>query len=190
MGASSGAPRARWGWHRLTDHWAERLVDRSGVGPGDLVIDIGAGEGAITRHLVAAGARVLAVELHPGRASGLRRQYATASVRVLEVDASDLWLPGRPFRVVANPPFAITTAVLRRLLSPRSRLQRADLVVPRYAAARWSSGRAPDSARWSAHFTVETIGYLPRRAFVPAPPEPAVVLRLQRRPSRGSTRGC
>jgi 23S rRNA (adenine-N6)-dimethyltransferase len=42
------------------------------------VLDIGAGQGALTRPLVQAGARVIAVELHPGRAEALRRQFGTA----------------------------------------------------------------------------------------------------------------
>ncbi len=55
-----------WGWHRLAPGWAERLVADAGVRPGDLVLDIGAGDGAITAPLVVAGARVVAFELHPG----------------------------------------------------------------------------------------------------------------------------
>jgi 23S rRNA (adenine-N6)-dimethyltransferase len=35
----------RWGWHRLTEHWAARIVAAAGVRPGELVLDIGAGEG-------------------------------------------------------------------------------------------------------------------------------------------------
>ena len=62
-----------WGWQRLDSRWAETLVAAAGIGAGDLVLDIGAGAGAITRPLVAAGARVIAVELHPGRAAMLQR---------------------------------------------------------------------------------------------------------------------
>ncbi len=101
-----------WGWHRLAPAWADRLVADASVAPGDLVLDIGAGTGALTAPLVAAGARVVAVELHPGRAAALRRRFAGADVTVVRADAADLRLPRRPFRVVANPPFGVTTAVL------------------------------------------------------------------------------
>nr|UXC93975.1 truncated ribosome methyltransferase [Mycobacteroides abscessus subsp. abscessus] len=60
--------RRQWGWYPLTDDWAARIVAESGVRSGEFVVDLGAGHGALTAHLVAAGARVLAVELHPGRA--------------------------------------------------------------------------------------------------------------------------
>ena len=171
---------APWGWHQLSDAWARRLVAAADVGPGDLVVDIGAGTGALTAPLVAAGARVLAVELHPARARKLRRRFADDPVRVLQVDAADLRLPTRPFRVVANPPFAVTTAVLRRLLGPGSRLLSADLVVPAHVAARWSSGRGRAAARWSRHFTAHQTATVPARAFTPRPPKPAAVLHLAR----------
>ena len=67
-------------------------------------MDIGAGHGALARHLVDAGARVLAVELHPARAQWLRERFAEAPVTVIQTDALSLRLPNRRFRVVASPP--------------------------------------------------------------------------------------
>ena len=149
---------------------------RAGARPGDLVLDIGAGDGAVTAPLVDAGARVIAVVLHAGRAEQLRRRFAGAPVRVVEADAADLRLPRGPFLVVANPPFAITTALLRRLLSPRSRLLAAHLVVPVHVAARWSAGRGPAAAGWN----IQTAGRLPCRAFTPPAPSPVAVLVVRR----------
>ncbi len=176
MPAASGP---RWGFHRLGDPWAARLVRHAGIRPGELVLDVGAGTGALTGHLLAAGARVVAVELEPGRARILRERFG-ASVVVVQADASDLRLPREPFRVVANPPFSITTALLRRLLSPGSRLVSADLVVPAYVAARWAGGRAPGARRWSLTYRASVAAWLPSRAFRPAAPSPTAVLRIER----------
>jgi len=173
--------RARWGWHRLTDAYAQRLVANAGVRRGDLVLDVGAGTGAITAALLAAGARVVAIELHPGRAAELRDRFADDRVRVVRADASDLWLPRRPFRVVANPPFAITTPLLRRLLGRGSQLVRADLVLQRSAAERWASARAPGAPRWQATFEARRGPALPPGAFRPAAPVAAAVLTIHRR---------
>ncbi len=182
MAASSGAAGNRyWGWHQLAEPAARRLVESAGIRTRDLVVDIGAGTGALTAPLVAAGARVIAVELHPARAAALRRRFTGFPVTVVQVDATDLRLPRRPFRVVANPPFGATTAVIRRLLSPGSRLVSADLVVPRHVARRWNDGRAPGFHRWAATFRVATVARLPRAAFGPRPPADAVVLRIERR---------
>jgi 23S rRNA (adenine-N6)-dimethyltransferase len=173
--------RTRWGWHCLDDSVARRLVAEAGISPGDLVLDIGAGRGALTAPLLDRGARVVAVELHAGRAAALRRRFADRPVTIVQADATDLRLPRRPFRVVANLPFASTTAILRRLLGPSSRLVRADLVVPRHVAARWSGGRGAGGTGWQSSFEVWTSRRLSRRAFHPPPPADASVLVIRRR---------
>lgn len=174
--------KARWGWHRLADQWAERLVADAAIRPGELVLDVGAGTGAVTAPLVAAGARVLAVELHPGRADVLRRRFAgVAAVTVVRADARDLRLPRRPFRVVSSPPYAATATLLRRLLARGSRLVAADLVLQHAAAARWAAGRAPGAGRWLAEFEVGLGRKVPRSAFHPAPAVDSVTLVVRRR---------
>ena len=178
MPASGGRP---WGWHRLAPSWAERLVADADVRPGELVVDVGAGTGALTAPLVAAGARVVAVELHPARAAALRERFAGEDVVVVRADAADLRLPRRPFRVVANPPFATTTALLRRLLAPGSRLVRADLVLQDAAARRWAAGRAPRAGRWARYHAVGLGRRIPRRAFSPPPRVDCRVLVVTRR---------
>jgi len=177
----SASGRTHWGWHQLADPAARRLVAAADIRPGDLVLDIGAGTGAVTAPLVAAGARVIAVELLPRRAAALRTRFSRPPVTVIQVDASDLRLPRRPFRVVANPPFGITTSIMRRLLSPGSRLTTADLVVPRHVARRWTDGSAPGFRRWAGTFSARTVAQLPPSAFRPRPPGAIVVLRIERR---------
>ena len=87
---------SRWGYHRLDPRWAERLVEHAGIRPGDLVLDIGAGDGALVAPLLRRGARVVAIELHAERASRLRERFADDAVKVVRADAADLRLPRRP----------------------------------------------------------------------------------------------
>ena len=169
---ASGRSLRAWGWHRLADEWAARVVAAAGVRPGELVLDIGAGEGALTAHLVRAGARVVAVELHPRRAGILCERFP--GITVVRADAASIRLPGRPFRVVANPPYGISSSLLRTLLAPDSRLVAADLVLQRAVARKYASGAA---RRFSL-----TVGLtLPRRAFLPPPHVDSAVLVVRRR---------
>jgi 23S rRNA (adenine-N6)-dimethyltransferase len=173
---SANRTRTQWGWHRLTDAAARQLVAEANVRPGDLVVDIGAGTGAITAELVARGARVIAVELHDDRARQLRERFGTNGVVVVQADAADLRLPRRPFRVVANPPFAITTPLLRRLLVRGNCLMTADLVLGRQAAVRWSRRSTP-------HFELSVAHNVARSAFIPRPAVDISVLHIERRHS-------
>jgi 23S rRNA (adenine-N6)-dimethyltransferase len=174
----SGGARARWGWYRLAEEHAAALVAGSGVGAGDLVLDLGAGDGRITRHLVGAGARVLAFELHAGRSADLRRRFAAVdAVKVVRADVTDLRLPRRPFHVVANPPFAGVSQVLSRLTSRRSQLRRATLVVP-LSVARGLEHRLPGAP---SGWRCAIVARLPRSAFVPRPRIDCCVVRIDRR---------
>lgn len=146
------------------------MVAESPVRPGDVVVDLGAGVGALTGPLAAAGARVLAVELHSQRAAALREAFAGTRVAVLEMDLRDFRWPGHPFRVVANPPYTGVNGLLRSLLASRQLLS-ADLVL--------AEGAARGLVRRSRGHRLELGPRLPRSAFVHPPPGAARVLRVR-----------
>jgi len=163
-----GQPRF-WGWHPLAPDAAERLVASTPVRRGDVVVDLGAGDGALTVPLVRRGCRVLAVELHPQRAEELRRRFAGDRVAVIEMEVEHFSWPGHPFRVVANPPYAGINALVRRLLAVRT-LRSADLVVAE-GTARGLVDRYGDRLSLGAP--------VPPRSFRHPPPNRARVLRIR-----------
>lgn len=161
-----GRSRRAWGWYRLVDEWAERIVTDAEVRPGELVVDIGAGQGALTGYLVEAGARVLAVQRHPGRARWLQERFAAAPVTVIQADARSLSWPRRRFRVVASPPYAISSALLRVLLGSRSALT---WCCSGLWCAATSSDGAPTTRHLHRRWDARMGRALPRHAFRPAP---------------------
>lgn len=146
----------------------------------ELVLDLGAGTGALTAALVSAGARVLAVELHPGRAAALRRRFAGRPVTVLQTDLRGLRLPSRPFRVVANPPFSSSTALLRLLLARQSPMTAADVVLQRGLVRGLLVGDVR-TVRPSRRFVLSRGRSLPSHAFLPPSRVESTVLVVRRR---------
>jgi 23S rRNA (adenine-N6)-dimethyltransferase len=172
-----GAPPApRRSQHFLRPDVARRFVAGAGVGADDLVLDLGAGTGVLTFLLADRAGRVVAIERDPKLARRLARR-APANVSVHERDIATMWFPRRPFRVVANLPFAGANAVVRRLLATES-LVGADLIVELGVARRW--------AERSTRCVV--VCRLRPSAFVPEPACDAAVLRLRRSPGYHETR--
>ena len=185
MPAAGRARRRReLGQHDLIDTGAiDRLVDAAAVEAGDLVLDIGAGRGPISDALLARGARVVAVEVDRGRAARLAERYAAEPrARVVAGDALRVRLPSRPFAVVANPPFGITTPLLRRLLGrPWGPLVRVDVVLQHQAARRFVEPGHQVALAWSPWWDLELGARLARTSFRPVPPCDARVLSARRR---------
>ena len=163
-------------WYRLCPEWADRVVEAADIRSGGLVIELGAGDGALTDPLARTGARVIAVEVHPGRAGRLRDRVRDLDVRVVEMDATDFRYPGRRARVEANPPFGIVSGLIRSALGQPGVLA-LDLVLPRSVALRWADGRLRAARRFRGRLGP----VVPRRAFSPAPRVDCAVLHLCRR---------
>jgi 23S rRNA (adenine-N6)-dimethyltransferase len=169
----------------LVDHRAiDALVGGSGVAEGDLVLDIGAGNGLISQALARRGATVVAIERDPALALRLRARFGTwPAVTVVEDDVLTTPLPSEPFRVVANIPFGITTKILRRLLEDAAGLTRADVIVQaEVARKRGTRGRGTLlNACWEPWFEFGTGARIPATAFRPRPRVDAAVLIVARR---------
>ncbi|HYV60433.1 MAG TPA: rRNA adenine N(6)-methyltransferase family protein [Acidimicrobiia bacterium] len=188
------AARGRRGRRHFGQHFlgsarlAAQLVADAGVVDDDRVVELGAGRGILTEALAARAANVLAVELDSQLVRGLARRFAgVGNVVVLRADARDVPLPANRYRIVANLPFGVTAAVLRRLLdAPTCGLERADLVVQwQVARERVRVGDRPPSdlvgAQWGPWWEFRRGRRLPAGSFRPRPSVDAAVLVVARR---------
>ena len=127
-------PKKSLGQNFLIDQRAlERIVEAAELGPEDIVLEIGPGLGTLTRLLAAAAGRVVAVELDQ-RLVEVLKQTASAKADlpnveiihgdILELNPADLLEQQRGsfcYKVVANLPYYITSAILRHLLTAEVR---------------------------------------------------------------------
>jgi len=173
-----------------------RIARLAGVGPGDRVVEIGAGIGSLTLALAETGAEVLAIETDRHVVPVLRRVVEGLQVRVLEADATDLaWaaeLDAGPWSLVANLPYNIATTLVLDVLEHVPAVERLLVMVQREVAERLAAGpgsRAygiPSVKRaWWAGATIA--GHVPASVFVPEPRVQSSLLRLERRPAPATT---
>ena len=181
MAVRRRSARSARGQHFLrSSRLAAALVRDAEVTRGELVVDLGAGTGMLTRALLEAGGSVVAVERDAALAAGLRARFG-GEVAVVETDALTWPLPPEPFAVVANLPFAGSGAILSRLL--RGPVTRA-VVIVEWAFAQKQAAVWPTtlkSAYWRAFYELELVRRLDRTAFAPPPSVDAAVLRFTRR---------
>jgi 16S rRNA (adenine1518-N6/adenine1519-N6)-dimethyltransferase len=181
-------PRKRFGQHFLTDGSViDRIVDAIAPQPGDALVEIGPGLGAMTDPLVARSVRLTVIELDRDLAARLRRRPELAVIEsdVLRVDFRALAAAaGRPLRVVGNLPYNISTPILFHLLDAVDQvadqhfmLQRE--VVDRMAAAPGSKayGRLSVMLQW--RYDIENVLDVPPEAFDPPPRVDSAVVRMQ-----------
>lgn len=160
------------------------LLDRSGIERDDIVYEIGPGKGIITEQLALRYKRVIAIEKDPRLAGLLLRKFAHCpNVTIHPGDFLGYRLPRKPYKVFANIPFNITTAIVSRLTAAECPPEDAYLVMQKEAADMFL-GKPCESLRallLKPWFEIEIVHRFQRRDFTPAPRVDVVMLRLRKR---------
>ena len=174
----------------LTDAEAlDAIVAAAQLRAGDAVVEVGPGLGVLTRRLLAAGCRVLAVELDRRLAAYLRRELrAVANFDLVERDALELdpaeCFPGERFKLVANIPYHITSPLLHHFLEGDRTPEVTVLLVQREVAERVAArpGEMSYLSVFVQHLTeAEVVRIVPAASFEPPPQVDSAILRLHRR---------
>jgi 16S rRNA (adenine1518-N6/adenine1519-N6)-dimethyltransferase len=175
-----------------------RMVDAVALAPGETVLEVGPGRGALTRLLVQR-APVVAVEVDAQLAHELRRTFAASGLQVIERDILSIGLdelaaqaaPPPPERwvVVSNLPYNISKPFASRLVHERASVRRAVLtfqreVAERLTAAHGTRAYGPLTVLAGAAYRIERLFDLPPGAFFPAPRVDSTVTRWVPREDR------
>jgi 16S rRNA (adenine1518-N6/adenine1519-N6)-dimethyltransferase len=169
-----------------------RIARLAAVGPGDRVVEIGAGLGSLTLALAETGASVVAVELDRYVVPVLREVVERAGVRVVEADAlrldwAELLGDGGAWVLVANLPYNVATPLVLTLLERAPMIGRMLVMVQREAGERLAAGPGEEaygavSVKVAYRAEARLVGRVPPTVFVPQPKVESVLVSVTRRP--------
>lgn len=187
------APSRARGQNFVVDpNTVRRIARLAGVGPGDRVVEIGAGLGSLTLALAETGASVTAIEVDSGLVPALRSVVEPVGVTVVEGDALRLdWasvLGADRWILVANLPYNVATPLVADLLDGVPAISRMLVMVQREVAERLAAGPGDDAfgavsvkvAYWA---TAKIVGRVPATVFHPVPNVESALVRIDRRPA-------
>jgi 16S rRNA (adenine1518-N6/adenine1519-N6)-dimethyltransferase len=172
-----------------------RIARLAGVGPGDRVVEVGAGLGSLTLALAETGAAVVAVErdrwLVPVLEKVLAAKAPGAPVTVVEADAMSLdWsalLGPRPgWALVANLPYNVATPLVADLLDGVPVIERMLVMVQREVGERLVAppghqAHGAVSVKVAYWAEAAMVGTVPSSVFVPQPRVGSALVSLKRR---------
>jgi 23S rRNA (adenine-N6)-dimethyltransferase len=145
------------------------------------IVEVGAGDGALTVPLQRLDRPLTAIEVDGRRAAQLARRTA-ASTRVVEADFLTYRLPRTPHVIVGNLPFHLTTAMLRRILHGPGWTQAVLLVQWEVARRRAAVGGATMmTAQWWPWFEFALVRKVSAASFRPRPTVDGGLMTIHRR---------
>ncbi|HSU63921.1 MAG TPA: 16S rRNA (adenine(1518)-N(6)/adenine(1519)-N(6))-dimethyltransferase RsmA [Burkholderiales bacterium] len=187
MRSSSHRPRKRFGQHFLHDpRVLARLVEAINPARDDFMVEIGPGEGALTRHLLKLAGHFEVIELDRDLASGLAAELPPPHLIVHCADALEYDFSRFPagVRIVGNLPYNISTPLLFHLARFAQRVR--DLhfmlqleVVERMVAAPSTAAYGRLSVALQARFRMKKLFKVSKGAFRPPPKVESAVVRLE-----------
>lgn len=178
--------------HQLSQHFlrspklAGFLIGHSNIKKRDIVMDIGAGSGVITSALAKRCKRVLAVEPDAETAALLRKNVGQLeNVTIIQQDFLEMELPSEPYKIFANPPFHLSSAILHKLDEAPNPPEAIYLILQKQFALKLLNNDRHYTSQLGKQLFVH---YAPRirlplksHYFTPPPAVPTVLLELKKR---------
>ncbi len=181
-------PSKALGQNFLHDHAiVRRIAESAGIGPDDTVLEIGPGLGILTEELAARARRVVAVELDDRLAAYLPT-VLPSNVELVHADALEIDAPalvGPDYLVVANLPYSVGNAIVRRMLEAVPPPRSLTIMVQREVGERIAAS-PPEMSLLAVgvqfYATPKILFRVGGGAFIPPPRVESVVLRIETHP--------
>ena len=162
------------------------IVNAANLSDADHVLEVGPGTGFLTEQLIQNAAQVTSIELDPDMVNLLNEQFKlTPNLTVIEGDVlklsiSDYRLANKPYKVVANIPYYITSPVIRHFLKADERPTLMVLLVQKEVAEKICSmgGRTYLTMETAVFGRAEYVTTVPSMSFYPAPKVDSAVLKI------------
>jgi len=162
------------------------LIGHSNIKKRDIVLDIGAGSGVITAALSRRCKQVIAIEPDHETAEKLRKNVSKCeNVKIIEQDFLEMELPEGEYKVFANPPFHLSSAILHKLDEAKNPPKAIYLILQKQFALKLLNNDRHYTSQLGKQLFVH---YAPRirlpmkpEYFTPPPAVPCVLLELKRR---------
>ncbi|MFA5413270.1 MAG: 16S rRNA (adenine(1518)-N(6)/adenine(1519)-N(6))-dimethyltransferase RsmA [Patescibacteria group bacterium] len=181
-------PSKEFGQNFLVDREVlETMVQAADLEKNDIVLEIGPGFGTLTTELAGRVGRVVAVEADRAVGEAAReilsdfKNVEIAEGSILKLPITDYRLSNYNYKLVANLPYQITSAVFRKFLSEEPRPSEITVMVQKEVAERICAESGEMSLlSLSVQFygEPEIVAIVPRRAFWPEPEVDSAILKI------------
>jgi 16S rRNA (adenine1518-N6/adenine1519-N6)-dimethyltransferase len=186
MAAQAHIPRKRFGQHFLHDaHFVARIIEAIDPRPGDRVVEIGPGLGALTQPLLERLSHLDVVEIDRDIVARLRAEHSAEHLSVHAGDALrfDFAALGSDLRVVGNLPYNISTPLLFHLSDAARHIRDMTFmlqkeVVERMVAPPGGKDYGKLSVMLQVKFAMQRLFIVPPGAFRPPPKVDSAIVRL------------
>lgn len=188
------SPNKKLGQNFLLDeNFLDYIIRDANVKPGDNVLEVGPGFGALTGRLLKSGARVVAIEFDRKISAWLREKLVPDGLTLIDgdackVDIGSIFGKGVPFRLISNLPYSAGTVVVANMLELETPPADMFIMLQKEVGLRLAAKTDDDdygslSVRMQALYDVNVVKTIPPELFYPQPEIDSCIVRLKLKPS-------
>jgi 23S rRNA (adenine-N6)-dimethyltransferase len=159
-----------------------QLLSVSSINPNDLVIEIGPGNGIITKELLNRAKEVIVIEKDRDLITDLKDKFSqSTNLRIFNQDFLSYSLPNIPFKIFSNIPFSVTAEIVDKILKDKNKASEIYFIMQLEAAEKYipdQNSNTQNSIVLAPFYDTEIIGDIDRTSFTPKPQVDIVLVKF------------